>query len=128
MPGPVSTSYREIVRLPVGYDDPASGQVENEVEIRAITGADELYVGMSPEYNRHQNDLVFKAMLLSRAIVRIGSRTAINIGDIQRMHAQDLRVLEEAVFRLTYGTDVVSKVRCPDCGRVFEAEIGGPSG
>ncbi|MFM7201374.1 MAG: hypothetical protein ACKO6N_11330 [Myxococcota bacterium] len=122
------TSYREIVFLPVGYEDPASGKTEKEVELRAITGADELYVGMSPEYNRHQNDLVFKAMLLSRAIVRIGDRTAINIGDIQRMHAQDLRVLEETVFRLTYGTDVISKVRCPDCGRIFEAEIGGPSG
>lgn len=128
MSRPMPTSYREIIRLPVGYEDPASGQTETEVEIRAITGADEIAVGTSPEYNRNPNDLIFKALLLSRTIVRIGNRTVINMGDIQRLHAQDLRVIEEAVFRLTYGSDVVSKVRCPDCGRVFEAEVGGPSG
>ena len=128
MARPMPTSYRELVRLPVGYEDPSAQALVTEVEVRAITGADELYVGMSPEYNKHANDLVFKALLLSRAITRLGTRTGVSIFDIERFHAQDLRAVEEAVFRLTYGSDVVGRVRCPDCGRVFEAELGGPSG
>jgi len=128
MPGPMPTAHRELVTLPVGFQEPSTGELHREAEVRAITGADEIYVGMSPEYNRYQNDLIFKALLLSRAVVRIGQRTLVTFGDIQQLHAQDLRVLEQAVFRLTYGTEVVSQVRCPDCGRVFEAEVGGPSG
>jgi hypothetical protein len=128
MSKPMPTSHRELVQLPVGYQLPGSEALHREAEVRAVTGADELYVGTSPEYNRHPNDLVYKMLLLSKAVVRIGDRQVITIADIQRLHAQDLRVLEEAVFRLTYGSDVVKSVQCPDCGRVFEAEVGGPSG
>lgn len=121
-------SYRERIELPVGYEDPVSGKRWTDAEVRAINGADELYVGMSAEYQRFPNDLIYKGLMLSRTIVRIGERGVITLDDVRRLHAQDLRVLEEAVFRLTYGTDSRNQVKCPSCGHEFEAEVGGPAG
>ena len=107
MAGEKLPSAREVVTLPVGFEDPESGAVTNEAEVRAVTGGDELYIGMSAEYNRHPNDLTYKTVLLSRVVTRIGERTSIGIGDIRRLHAKDLRALEYAVYAMTYGTDAV---------------------
>lgn len=114
-------SYQERLELPIGYEDPASGQVWTDVEVRAINGSDELAVGMSPDYNRHPNDLVYKNLMLARTVVRIGGRTLVTQDDIRRLHARDLRVLEEAVFRLTYGEQPGDGVLCPSCGHSFHA-------
>lgn len=107
MSAPKPTSYREIVRLPVGYEDPQTGDLHKEAEVRAVTGGDELAVGMSPQYNRHPNDLIYKTLLLARTVVRIGTREHVGIEDIKRLHAQDLRAIEYAVYRLTYGEEAV---------------------
>lgn len=101
-----STSYREPVELPVGFED-ASGRLIRDAEVRAVTGGDELYIGMSPEYNKHPNDLVYKTLLLSRTVTRLGDRTAITLADIRKLHARDIRALEQAVYRLTYGEDAI---------------------
>ena len=101
-----STSYREKVALPVGYEDPASGEVYKEAEVRPVTGGDELYIGMSPEYTKYPNDLIYKTLLLSRTVVKLGPRTLVTIDDIGRLHAQDIRALEYAVYRITYGEEV----------------------
>lgn len=121
---PQTTSYRERLELPVGYEDPVSGAVWTDAEVRAITGSDELSVGTSGEYNRHPNDLVYKNLMLARTVVRIGERTLVTLDDIRRLHARDLRALEEAVFRLTYGEAPGSVVTCPDCGARFEPPSG----
>ena len=60
--GPSRTSHREIVRLPVGFELP-NGELASEAEVRAVTGADELFIGMSSQYNRNPNDLVYKTLL-----------------------------------------------------------------
>jgi len=106
-------SHREVVELPVGFEDPTTGEIFKEAEVRAVTGGDELSVGMSPQYNRHPNDLVYKTLLLARTVVRIGTRTPLTVEDIKRLHAQDLRQLEYAVFRLTYGDEAVPEPEGP---------------
>jgi hypothetical protein len=121
-------AYREVVELPVGYTDPASRQVWTDAEVRAITGADEYAVGMSQDYNRHPNDLVYKNLMLSRCVERIGSRTIVTLDDIRRLTARDLRVLEEAVFRLTYGERPDGGVSCPGCGLHFAPPPDGAPG
>lgn len=78
-----------------------------DAEVRAVTGGDELFIGMSPEYNKHANDLVYKTLLLSRTVTRIGDKTMITLTDIRKLHAKDVRALEQAVYRLTYGADAV---------------------
>ena len=100
------TSYRETVVLPVGYEDPASGELYKEAEVRPVNGGDELYIGMSPEYTQHPNDLIYKTLLLARTVVKLGPRTLVTMDDITRLHAQDIRALEYAVYRITYGEDV----------------------
>jgi len=100
-------SARETVILPVGYEDPMSGEVAQEAEVRAVTGGDELYIGMSAEYNKYPNDLTYKTVLLSRVVTRLGERTSISIDDIRRLHAKDLRALEYTVYAMTYGTDAI---------------------
>ena len=107
MAGEKLPSARDIVMLPVGFEDPGTGAVSQEAEVRAVTGGDELYIGMSAEYNRYPNDLTYKTVLLSRVVVRIGERTSIGIDDIRRLHAKDLRALEYAVYAMTYGADAV---------------------
>ena len=66
-----------------------------------------MWIGMSPEYNRNANDLVYKSLLLSRCVTRLGPKTLITVGDIQRLHARDVRALEYAIYRLTYGDDSI---------------------
>jgi hypothetical protein len=114
-------SYQERLELPVGYEDPASGQIWTDAEVRAINGSDELAVGMSADYNRYPNDLVYKNLMLARAVVRIGGRTIVTQDDIRRLHARDLRALEEAIFRLTYGDLPQDAVTCPSCGHGFHS-------
>ncbi|MFH1466868.1 MAG: hypothetical protein ABIO70_20965 [Pseudomonadota bacterium] len=113
----ITASFREKVTLPVGYEDPATGEICKEAEVRPVTGGDELFIGMSPEYNRNPNDLVYKTILLSRTVTRLGPRTLVTIDDITRLHARDIRELEYAVYRITYGEEV---------GQELEGE--GPSG
>jgi hypothetical protein len=78
-----------------------------EAEVRAVTGADEYYIGMSPEYNKNPNDLVYKTLLLSRCVTKLGERSGIAMHDIMKLHARDVRALEYAVYRLTYGADAL---------------------
>jgi hypothetical protein len=92
-----------VVELPVGFEDQETGELYKEAEVRAVTGGDELAVGMSREYNQYPNDLIYKTLLLSRTVVRLGNKTRISVEDIKRLHAQDLRKLEYIVYRLTYG-------------------------
>lgn len=107
MSGPKLASHREVVELPVGFEDPNTGEVQKEAEVRAVTGGDELAVGMSQEYNRYPNDLIYKTLLLARTVVRLGSKTNVSVNDIKSLHAQDLRKLEYTVYRLTYGGDAI---------------------
>ena len=102
--GPARTSHREIVQLPVGFEL-SNGDLAREAEVRAVTGADELFIGQSSQYNRHPNDLVYRTLLLSRTVTRIGPQGNISVADIGKMHALDVRALEYAVYRLTYGEE-----------------------
>lgn len=102
--GPARTSHREIIALPVGFELP-NGELATEAEVRAVTGADELFIGMSSQYNRNPNDLVYKTLLLSRTITRIGPKNNVSMADVGKLHALDVRALEYAVYRLTYGEE-----------------------
>jgi protein subunit release factor A len=99
--------------LPVGFEDPTSGQLSREAEVRAVTGGDEMAIGMSSQYNRYANDLIYKTLLLSRCITRLGERTNITMGDVQNLHAQDMRVLEYEIYKLTYGENAVPEPEGP---------------
>ena len=106
MSGAKLPSHREYVALPVGFEG-SSGEVVQEAEVRAVTGADEYYIGLSPEYNRSPNDLVYKTLLLSRCVTRLGEKTTISMTDIANLHAKDVRALEYAVYALTYGREAL---------------------
>lgn len=108
MSGPRMPSYRETVQLPVGWED-SEGNRHSDAEVRAVTGGDELWIGMSPQYARHPNDLVYKMLLLSRTVTRLGSKTSLTPGDIGNLHALDVRALEYAVYRVTYGEENLPK-------------------
>jgi hypothetical protein len=102
--GPARTSHRELIQLPVGFELP-NGELAREAEVRAVTGADELFIGQSSQYNRHPNDLVYRTLLLSRTVTRIGPHKMVTVSDVGKMHALDVRALEYAVYRLTYGEE-----------------------
>ena len=104
MSKPMPTSHREVIALPVGFELP-NGELATEAEVRAVTGSDELFIGMSTQYNRNPNDLVYKTLLLSMTVTRLGQKTNVSMNDVGRLHALDLRALEYAVYRLTYGED-----------------------
>lgn len=106
MAGNDPVARRETVELPVGVRG-VDGELTREAEVRAVTGGDEMWIGMSPEYNKHPNDLVYKTLLLSRTVTRIGPKTLITVSDIQKLHARDVRALEYAVYRITYGEDAI---------------------
>ena len=99
----------ERVELVVGYADPGSGELYHEAEVRAANGADEYFIGMSPEYNRSPNSLVYRSLLLARAVVRLGPRKLVTPQDIAQLHVRDVRALECAIYRLTYGEEAAPK-------------------
>jgi hypothetical protein len=90
--------------LEVGFEMP-DGSLANEAEVRAVTGADELKIGTSAQYNRYPNDLVYKTLLLAECVTRIGGKNHITMSDIGKLHALDVRALEYAIYRLTYGEE-----------------------
>jgi hypothetical protein len=96
-------SHRELVQLPVGYIDPKTGAQAQEAEVRPVVGGDEYAIGTSLDYQRHPNDLVYKTLLLSRCVVRLGEKKQVSLEDIRNLHAQDMRALEEAIYLITYG-------------------------
>ena len=102
--GPARTSHREVILLEVGYEMP-DGNLAKEAEVRAVTGADELKIGTSAQYNRYPNDLVYKTLLLAECVTRIGTKNHITMSDIGKLHALDVRALEYAIYRLTYGEE-----------------------
>ena len=102
--GPARTSHREVILLEVGFEMP-DGNLAKEAEVRAVTGADELKIGTSAQYNRYPNDLVYKTLLLAECVTRIGSKNHITMSDIGKLHALDVRALEYAIYRLTYGEE-----------------------
>lgn len=104
MSEPKPPSFRETVGLPVGWED-KDGNLHKEAEVRAVTGGDELWIGMSQQYARHPNDLVYKTLLLSRCVTRLGPKKSISPADISALHALDVRALEYAVYRITYGEE-----------------------
>ncbi len=99
---------RRSVELPVGFRD-AKGSIHRTAEVRAVTGADELYIGMSREYNQHPNDMVYKLLLLGRCVTRIGEESVVTLSDVQQLHARDIRALEVAIYEITYGDGSVPK-------------------
>jgi hypothetical protein len=101
-----STSHRELVLLPVGVEDSKLNAIHREAEVRAVTAGDELFIGTFPDYNRFPNDLVYKTLLL-------GPKTSITAEDIKRLHVLDIRALELAVYRITYGEGVVPETPGP---------------
>lgn len=113
MVGAKPASHREKVELPVGYEDPITGELYREAEVRAVTGGDEMAIGMSTQYNRNPNDLIYKTLLLSRCVTKLGPRDTITMSDIQRLHAQDMRVLEYTIYTLTYGEDAIPEPEGP---------------
>jgi hypothetical protein len=94
-------------------EDPATNTIHRDAEVRAVTAGGELFIGTSPEYNRYPNDLVYKTLLLSRTVTRLGNKTNVTMEDIKRLHAMDLRALEYAVYRITYGEGVVPETPGP---------------
>ncbi|GDX78695.1 hypothetical protein LBMAG42_05060 [Deltaproteobacteria bacterium] len=103
---PTEVPTRAIVELAVGVKN-ADGSVNRIAEVRAVTAADELHIGMSPQYNQHPNDLVYKLLLVCRCVTRLGDREALMLSDIQALDAQDFRALEAAIYTLTYGDSEV---------------------
>ncbi len=108
-----STAHRERVMLPVGVEDTKANAIYREAEVRAVTAGDELYIGTYPDYNKFPNDLVYKTLLLGRTVTRIGPKTPITVDDIKRLHVVDIRALELAVYRITYGDGVVPETPGP---------------
>lgn len=102
--GPARTSHREVILMEVGFEM-ADGSLAREAEVRAVTGADELKIGTSAQYNRYPNDLVYKTLLLAECVTRIGGKSHITMSDIGKLHALDVRALEYAIYRLTYGEE-----------------------
>ncbi|MDP2313226.1 MAG: hypothetical protein Q8P41_10000 [Pseudomonadota bacterium] len=99
-------SYRMTVELPVGFKDKI-GAVQRLAEVRAVTGADEMFIGMSREYNQYPNDMVYKMLLLGRCVTRLGDNAIVSLTDVQQLHARDIRALEYAVYTITYGSDAL---------------------
>jgi hypothetical protein len=81
-----STAHREQVTLPVGVEDSKANLIHREAEVRAVTAGDELYIGTFPDYNKFPNDLVYKTLLLSRTVTRLGPKTNVTVEDIKRLH------------------------------------------
>lgn len=107
---PQLPDHRETIELPVGFRDPKTGDVRRDAEVRPVLGSDELAIGLSKEYAMNPNDLIYKTLLLTRTVTRLGDKTQLSMDDIGNLHALDVRALEFAVFRITYGEAYLDEI------------------
>ena len=70
--------------------------------MQAVTGGDEMYIGQSVQYNRNQMILFINIVIIS-LYNQIGPKTMLQC--LILSCCLDVRALEYAVYRLTYGEE-----------------------
>ena len=107
--------------LPFGYQD-ADGVRHREGALRLATAFDEIAPLKDPRVQANPAYLVI--ILLSRVITRLGDLTEINPKVVEGLYAGDLAFLQDLYRRVNENGHDRLAVKCPQCERAFEVEVG----
>ena len=105
------------VQLPVGFE--ADGQWHRSVELRAVTGADELAV----ERTTTESAAALVTRLLARCVVGLGPLGLPDIARIRTLAIGDREALLLQLRRLTFGERVSAVLACPSCTERMDLEL-----
>ena len=111
--------------LPLGYRD-SDNQIHLDGVMRLATAFDEIAPLKDPRVRANPGYLVI--ILLSRAIVRLGSVEQVNPKVIEGLYAGDLASLQDFYQRINHSGHTRLAVSCPHCEGEFEVETSGLGG
>src|SRR2546425_5023698 len=105
------------VQLPVGFG--ANGQWHRSVELRAVTGADELAI----ERTTAESAAVLVTRLLARCVIGLGPLGPPDMARIRTLAIGDREALVLQLRRLTFGERVSAVLSCPRCTQRMDLEL-----
>ncbi|MFC4360611.1 hypothetical protein ACFO0N_21930 [Halobium salinum] len=107
--------------LPQGYVDD-DGTLHRDGVMRLATAADEILPLKDPRVR--SNSAYLTVILLARVTTKLGTLSSVNPHVIENLFVSDLAYLQELYERVNeHGADAV-ETDCPECGEVFEVEVG----
>jgi hypothetical protein len=108
-------------RLPKGYVDPETGQVETSGIMRLATARDE--IEPLQDYRVQSNRAYLVILLLSRVITKIGDNTHITPTMIENLFSTDLAFLQEFYRKINEEGLPTHSVACPSCSHSFDIDM-----
>ena len=108
-------------RLPKGFPDPDSGQLQRDGVMRLATARDEIVP--LQDYRVQANRAYLVIVLLSRVITRIGDITDITVSTVENLFSTDLAYLQEFYRKINEEGSPRHKVSCPGCNRELEIDM-----
>jgi hypothetical protein len=108
--------------LPRGYIDDA-GVVHRDGVMRLATARDEILPLRDPRVR--ENEAYLSVVLLSRVLVRLGTKTDVHAGIVERLFAADLAFLQDLYRRINQEGHTLAAVTCPSCGHDFQVDVAG---
>ena len=109
----LTTGWQATVTLPVGLDDPESGEQLHELTLRKMTGNEEAALA-DPKLRRNGGKLV---TALVAACARVDGKP-LGADRARRLSSADRNFLLLELRRLTFGDLMEAQYACPHCGGV----------
>jgi len=108
-------------RLPKGYVNPETGELEQAGMMRLATARDE--IEPLQDYRVQSNRAYLVILLLSRVVTKIGGVTRITPAVIENLFSTDLAYLQEFYRKINEEGQPLHHVACPSCNHEFDVDM-----
>jgi hypothetical protein len=108
-------------RLPKGFVNPDTGELERDGIMRLATARDE--IEPLQDYRVQSNRAYLVILLLSRVVSKLGSVQRITPTTIENLFSTDLAYLQEFYRKINEEGQPLHHVACPSCQAEFDVDM-----
>lgn len=108
-------------RLPKGYLNPETGELERDGVMRLATARDE--IEPLQDYRVQGNRAYLVILLLSRVVTKIGSTSRMSATVIENLFSTDLAFLQEFYRKINEEGLPTHHIGCPSCNHEFDVDM-----
>ncbi len=108
-------------RLPKGYVDPETGELQKDGVMRLATARDEIVP--LQDYRVQANRAYLVIVLLSRVVTSIGDERHISVSTIENLFSTDLAYLQEFYRKINEEGQPRHHFACPSCQNEFDIDM-----
>lgn len=108
-------------RLPKGYINPDTGELERDGVMRLATARDE--IEPLQDYRVQSNRAYLVILLLSRVITKLGNVKPITLTTVENLFSTDLAYLQEFYRKINEEGQPSHHVGCPSCQHEFDVDM-----